>query len=354
MNPGEYRTKAPKSGANMSEHLKRYRTYIDELKQGASSGISAAFGRATDLLPPEVMAIKVEPVDLVAQIISLDSQVFAEEFDREYLRDSVQNLVQACAEELEDPVGRMVRTEGGREEVLSVYLENGERMFMLSDLSVIDESTFVSTLVPDTAVLGRTLGAEDSTAAIAVEDEVTEVASSNIEETQLRSQPQSTPIKQPVNQSFTQTVTTLDGLPLWQVYYSAEGPELVSMADGGIIKRAEGRQEYVFSRLSPTDGDIKFFILSGFVVDPSTGNVYFEANEGAYTAAFLNNGWTIHQYLSSQGEETFFVTEPVRPDRLPITMKVKSIDLDLGTGEVTYETMDSAASITLKSRKLSG
>jgi hypothetical protein len=56
---------------------------------------------------------------------------------------------------------------------------------------------------------------------------------------------------------------------------------------------------------------------------------------------------------SAQGDETFFVTEPVKTDRLPITMKVKSIDLDLSTGEVRYETMDSAASITLKSRKLS-
>lgn len=344
--------KMPGSGGTMSDHLKKYRDYIDELKQGCSSGISAAFGRATDLLPPEVMVIKAEPVDLVAQLMALESNVLAEDYDREYLKESVQSLVQAYVEDLDDMVGSAVKTDSGTEEVLSVYVENGVRMFMLSDLSTIDEATFQRTLVASVAASSASESAEESSEpASGLEQAVSPQLA--VHEEPLP-QPQSTTIKQPVNQSFTQSVTTLDGMPLWQVYYSAEGPELVSMADGGIIKRAEGRQEYVFSRLSPTDGDIKFFILSGFVVDPSTGNVYFEANEGAYTAAFLNNGWTIHQYLSSHGEETFFVTEPVRPDRLPITMKVKSIDLDLSSGEVTYETMDSAASITLKSRKLSG
>lgn len=340
--------KMPSSGGTMSDHLKKYRDYIDELKQGRSSGISAAFGRATDLLPPEVMAIKAEPVDLVDQLIELESTVLDDDFDCAYLKESVQSLVQAYAEDLDDPVGRIVETDSGREEVLSVYVESGVRMFMLSDLSTIDELTFQRTLVPTDDTNPLCVNSQESTEPLTVSPQEACPAHS-IAELQSPQLPQS----KPADQSFIQSVTTLDGLPLWQVYYSAEGPELVSMADGGIIKRAEGRQEYVFSRLSATDGDIKFFILSGFVVDPSTGNVYFEANEGAYTAAFLNNGWTIHQYLSPQGEETFFVTEPVRPDRVPITMKVKSIDLDLSTGEVTYETMDSAACITLKSRKLS-
>ncbi len=340
--------KMPSSGGTMSDHLKKYRDYIDELKQGCSSGISAAFGRATDLLPPEVMAIKAEPVDLVDQLIELESTVLDDDFDRAYLKESVQSLVQAYAEDLDDPVGRIVETDSGLEEVLSVYVESGVRMFMLSDLSTIDELTFQRTLVPTDDTNPLCVNLQESTEPLTVSPQEACPAHS-IADLQSPQSPQSKPVDQP----FIQSVTTLDGLPLWQVYYSAEGPELVSMADGGIIKRAEGRHEYVFSRLSATDGDIKFFILSGFVVDPSTGNVYFEANEGAYTAAFLNNGWTIHQYLSPQGEETFFVTEPVRPDRVPITMKVKSIDLDLSTGEVTYETMDSAACITLKSRKLS-
>ncbi|MBP9092204.1 hypothetical protein KBI23_14340 [bacterium] len=345
--------KMPGSGGTMSDHLKKYRDYIDELKQGRSSGISAAFGRATDLLPPEVMAIKAEPVDLVAQLIDLESSVLSDDYDRDYLKESVRSLVEAYVDDWDDAVGRVVETENGREEVLSIYVENGQRMFMLSDLSTIDELTFHRTLVASAAAASASEIAEES-AELASSEPEQEVPFGLAVDHESTTQPQSITVNQSISPVVSQVVTTSDGLPLWQVYYSAEGPELVSMADGGIIKRAEGRKEYVFSRLSPTDGDIKFFILSGFVVDPSTGNVYFEANEGAYTAAFLNNGWTIHQYLSSQGDESFFVTEPVRPDRLPITMKVKSLDLDLSTGEVTYETMDSAASITLKSRKLSG
>jgi len=343
--------KVPSSGGTMSDHLKKYRDYIDELKQGRSSGISAAFGRATDLLPPEVMAIKAEPVDLVAQIMELDSNVLADGFDRDYLNESVQALVQAYADDLDDPVGSTVATDSGTEVVLSVYVENGVRMFMLSDLSTIDEGVYQRTLIADAADSDEVESHDPVSTEDMVDDAVeppTHLSSP--------SDPSALDFPSPqenIAQPFIQSVATVDGMPLWQVHYSPAGPELVSMADGGIIKRAEGRQEYVFSKLSAADGDIKFFILSGFVVDPGTGNVYFEANEGAYTAAFLNNGWTIHQYLSCQGDESFFVTEPVRADRLPITMKVKSIDLDLATGEVTYETMDSAASITLKSRKLS-
>lgn len=332
--------KVPNAGGTMSDHLKKYRDYIDELKQGRSSGISAAFGRATDLLPPEVMVIKAEPVEIVAQVMELESKVLADDYDREFLRESVESLVQAHSDSLDDPVGSVVATDSGTEEVLSVYVENGVRMFMLSDLSTIDEATFQRSLIsPDEDIVDD-------------REPDTSPAPEPASESAQAAEEQSLP--QVISQPFTQSVSTIDGLPLWQVFYSANGPELVSMADGGIIKRAEGRQEYVFSKLSAIDGDIKFFILSGFVVDPSTGNIYFEANEGAYTAAFLNNGWTIHQYLSAQGEETFFVTEPVRTDRLPITMKVKSIDLDLSCGEVTYETIDSSSAITLKSRKLLG
>jgi len=140
----------PSSSGTMSDHLKKYRQYIDELKQGRSSGISAAFGRATDLLPAEIMTIKAEPANLVEHLIKLESNVLADDYDRQYLMESVQSLVQAYADDMTDPVGSIVETESGPAEVLSVYIESGIRMFMLSDLSTIDESTFQRTLVgPD-------------------------------------------------------------------------------------------------------------------------------------------------------------------------------------------------------------
>jgi len=324
------------TGGSMTDHLKRYRSYIDELKQGRSSGISAAFGRATDLLPPEVMAIAAPPVDALEQLMSLQTRVLNDGFNAESLKATVEALVESCADELDDPVGSFVQTEGGLEEVLSVYIENGVRMFMLSDLSTIDERAYQRSLVVEK---GDQNQVERQPSEAAFPQDVGQPASPV---------PQADNFRNPLFQE----ILSAEGLPLWQIFYSPEGVELVSMADGGVIKKAEGRSEYIFSRLSQNDGDIKFFILSGFVVDPTTGNLYVEANQGAYTAAFFNSGWTVHQYRTASGEETFFVTEPANPGRAPITMRVKKIEFDLESGAASYETMDGSAAITLTSRLL--
>lgn len=380
----------------MADHLKKYRDYISDLKSGQASGISAAFGRATDLLPPEVMEIKAPKSRTAEQPLELGESVLNPNYDRQNLREKVETLVQAYANDLDDPVGATVETPTGTEEVLSVYVENGERMFMLSDLSVIDEETFRSWLVVSESNSSsnqlNSLNSVDSSNQL---DNSNSVDSSNQlhnsnsvdSSNQLDSSDSVESLNQldssnqiddiatdddndwdrvlehlsslevPVPQvsvpgAFNLSVTAPNGSLLWQIYYGEDGPELVSMADGGIIKRAEGRSEYIFSRLSATEGDIKFFILTGFVVDPTTGNIYLEANAGAYTAAFFNNGWSIHQYRTHSGEEVYYATEPIRTDRAPITAQVKNLNLDMATGEVSYDTIDSAANITLKSRKL--
>jgi hypothetical protein len=259
-----------------------------------------------------------EATGAVASAPEVGRNVFGAEFYRKQLRETIETLIKNYADGLEDPVGSLVRTESGREEVLAAYIENDERMYMLSDLSVIDELTFQQNLiVPENPV----------TSSVDI-------------------QPQT---------SFStadQMVTTSDGSMLWQIYYDNVGPSLVSLAAGGVIKRAEGREEYVYSRLSAEDGDIKFYILSGFVVDPATGNIYMEANQGAYTLALLNNGWQIHQYRNHQGVETFFVSEPMKPGVAQNTYQIRSLELDPATGSVSYETMDSSATIALKSRRL--
>jgi hypothetical protein len=398
---------APSSGS-MADHLQRYRNYIGDLKRGQSSGISAAFGRASDLLPPEVMEIKapsppasppnfltsptaaplrqaVAPAQRPPQTSSslstnanstdvnstnlkphsaagltalsassasastvapapatVGQTVLAPDFDRDFLRNTVEAMIANYAEGLDDPVGSLVRTAEGQEEVLAVYVENGERMYMLSDLSTIDEVTFKRTLIAP--------GTEDKPTA----NHAT-AATPALSATSSARQPEAeaaSPGTDAQAANIDQTVSTAEGALLWQIYYGSDGPKLISMADGGIIKRAEGREQYIFSRLSAMDGDIKFFILSGFLVDPGTGNIYLEANEGAYTVALLNNGWQVHQYRSHTGEETYFVTEPMRAGQAPATQQVKSLDLDPATGSVEYETIDGSATILLKSRRL--
>ncbi len=441
---------AESSGSSMADHLKRYRDYINDLKSGQSSGISAAFGRATDLLPPEVMEIKAPRINKAPdQPLALGDQALADHYDKNYLRQTVETMVQTYANDLEDLVGCAVLTSTGSEEVLSVYLENGERMFMLSDLSVIDEETFRRSSIrpddddeddqPDNLPPGTSDYSEELESDSALDGNTSDNSEENKsgssqnrktsdsleehepgnsqtgktsdgleehesgnsqtggtsddwEEPNSASSLDGTPLDKSNEDleddedegedddddwgtlldelssddwndslngvqastfgALNQLVTSPDGTVLWRVYYVNDGPELVSMADGSIIKRAEGRSEYVFSRFSAMEGDVKYFILSGLVVDPSTGNVYLEANEGSYTAAFFNNGWRVQQYRNHEGEETYYATEPAKPDRAAITSQVANLKFDLTTGEVSYDTMDSAASVTLKSRKL--
>lgn len=375
------------SGGGMSDHLKRYQTYINSLKSGKSSGISAAFGRAADILPPEALEIKaplnskagtpIGPPPMFSKAGSadpavataapelkqaeartppaLDEQVLDLEADKEFLRRSVEEMVASCAAALDDPVGARVLTDEGEQEVISVYLENGERMFLLSDLSMIGERDFLTRLVTD--VQNASTPEVHKPAPATNEPSPPQVPVLKQETSQAQAAKEPSVQFQQIQPELSANQPTLEvknpsGTLLWHVYYGERDVSLISMSDGGLIKRAEGRKEYVFSTLSQIDGDIKLYILSGLLVDPNTGNIYIEVNEGAYTAAFLNNGWRIHQYRRHEGSESFYVTEPVRPDRAPITTQVKALDLNMKTGEVSYETMDSSANITLKCRAL--
>ena len=361
----------------MAEHLERYRHYIEGLKSGRASGISAAFGRASDLLPPEALAIEPQTKDPEG----LGQTLFPREEDRLVLRESLEMLIKAGvleqnhsgkattgiskplskddAEQTKsqsketglskdkeqyfsgDPIGVSVRTETGIEQVLSTYFESGELMYMLSDLSVIDEKTFLAQFIETAdsseseAFEGKSTSENQESAAAATAFELQE---------------------QHLQQDKPDLLVHDEaGQLLWQVSYDREGVQLVSMADGCLIKKAEGRQDYVFSMLSPEDGDIRFYILSGLVVDPNTGNVYLEANQGAYSTAYLNNGWKAHHYRTAAGEESYFLTEPMtvinQEGRMPETFAVAKLRLDMQTGSLFYS-ISGDRELELSCRKL--
>ncbi len=340
------------SGSIMADHLKKYRDYISDLKSGQSSGISSIFGRAVDLLPPEMMAIK-PPTPTQVQQSGQRLRVRAGENAAGKGEGNVGGLAGAAKTLLAtgaldfvpqdggigvdsfsgDPVGISVDRpdRGSVEQVLSVYFEDGQRKFMLSDLSVIDETDFERYRVRE--------GIQTSQEAPSSTNILDAIFASTADEI-------STPAE-------TLRVTTVSGALLWQVFYDAAGPKLVSMADGGIIKKAEGRDDFIFSWMSPVDGDIKFYLLSALVVDPTTGNIYLEANEGAYSAAFLNTGHRIHQYRSALGEESFFATEPSAQDWMPRTVQVRDLTLDMQSGTVSYVGIDDSGVTRLASRSLS-
>lgn len=351
--------KASGTQGGMTEHLERYRHYIDGLKSGKASGISAAFGRASDLLPPEALAIapKVNSADNLGQTL------FPREEDRQVLRQSLEMLIKAGVLEHQpqsepgesaeqkteavlrcfsgDPIGVSVRTENGIEQVLSTYFESGELMYMLSDLSVIDEKTFLAHFI-ETAEASEAEAFEGKSTS-ENQESAKAAAAFELQEQHLQQDKPDLLVHDEAGQL------------LWQVSYDREGVQLVSMADGCLVKKAEGRQDYVFSMLSPEDGDIRFYILSGLVVDPNTGNVYLEANQGAYSTAYLNNGWKAHHYRTAAGEESYYLTEPMtvinQEGRMPETFAVAKLRLDMQTGSLFYS-ISGDRELELSCRKL--
>lgn len=388
----------------MSDHLKRHQDYINSLKAGKSSGISTVFGRAADILPPEAMEVDApvaaksaaltqapplssatevakpaltspppqlkippslskplpgsgisksapaahqpplpsDPRDGAPQFYDLDEPVLDMAADQALLKSTVQDLVADCALALEDPVGCLVKTDNGEEEVISVYLENGERVFLLSDLTMLDEREFTARLIrPNAQDMESVLQAAKSRAAEPAETDL------NIKpELDLNAAPQ--------KQVF--EVRGDSGELLWHAYFGENGISLISLGDGSFIKRAEGRNEYVFSTLSASDGDIKIYILNALVFDPKTGNIFIEVNQGAYTAAFFNNGWRAHQYRRHDGSETYYVTEPMSQGVAPPTVQVANLQLDIQGGECRFDTIELAGAsprtFNLKSRML--
>lgn len=249
--------------------------------------------------------------------------------DQALLKSTVQDLVADCALALEDPVGCLVQTDNGEEEVISVYLENGARVFLLSDLTMLDEREFTARLIKPNV--------QDM-------ESVLQEAKDRVEEPGEKAA-EITPTKQVFE------VRGDSGELLWHAYFGDNGISLISLADGSFMKRAEGRNEYVFSTLSATDGDIKIYILNALVFDPKTGNIYIEVNQGAYTAAFFNNGWRAHHYRRHDGSETYYVSEPISINMMQVT----NLQLDIQGGECRFDTIEPAGTsrtINLKSRFL--
>jgi hypothetical protein len=80
---------------------------------------------------------------------------------------------------------------------------------------------------------------------------------------------------------------TVFSAKLWDIYYVGTDVRSITMADGSSIRHAEGRPEFILALRTDSEPTFKFFILDGLIVDPSTGNIYVEANEGALKSRVL-------------------------------------------------------------------
>lgn len=75
--------------ARMSDHVDRYKRYINKLKHGKSSGISATFGKAADLLPSKELAAYQDG----SKQIQLGDDLFSDSADSQDARAALEELI---------------------------------------------------------------------------------------------------------------------------------------------------------------------------------------------------------------------------------------------------------------------
>lgn len=343
MNSDENGDEELESGGDMSKHMQRYKNYIDNLKQGKSSGISSVFGRASDLLPPEVMEIKQPAVHL--QGLSHERKPSApDRVDEAEDVDDDDEFVGESDFEVEDD-----DDDPDHDDEDGNSPDDDEDFDDETDGDVEDEDEDADDDSDEDEETDGDIDDDDSV------DDDDDTHDDDDENEDYDDDEDDDDYIEAGEDQITVTnelaVSARNGEPLWNIFFNRAEPVLITMNDGSSIRNAEGRDESVLA-LKTTGNRFKFFILSGLVIDPTTGNIYAEANDGAYTVAFLNSGWQIHQYRTHDGAEVYYATEPFRKGRDRITTQIMNLKLDPATGDVSYDSADGSASMTLKSRRL--
>jgi hypothetical protein len=150
------------------------------------------------------------------------------------------------------------------------------------------------------------------------------------------------------------SVASPNGEWLWDVILSDEQVAEVLFADGTCIMRSSDPARYVLvPAVSPGRKAREAQIVAVVLCDPVTGNLFFRTESGDQAVALLNNGFRIDQFSSANGEDRFFVTEPLKPGQLiRNSFQVRDLNLDPLKLSVSYETIDGGMYVTARFRKL--
>lgn len=290
---------------NITDHVERYKQYLQKLKKGKSSGISSTFGKASDLLSSDIAeVVAIRP----ASATSTSPQ------------NTQHPAPQSASEARQAPPPNAV-----------------QKALQLAAFNA----------------------AAEAANPVAVEHD--QVQPAEHDQGQPREHDQGQPAERPqaiqektfpVKTAPDMRVSSPDGMWLWDIYYDGATALAVEAADGTLIQRTENGDYFVLAMPVPTRRFPRLEVLQTVAVDPSTGNVFWESLNGSKACAMLNNGWQIEQFHHENGTDEFFAVEPFQLGiGQPVRSRVFNLELDATTGEVTYE-VSSGAMITLKSRKL--
>lgn len=228
-------SKVQKPASNFHAHVNNYKTYLDRLKQGGSSGISHVFGHSSELLPDKI-----------------EKEEESEEDDQE----------------LDD------QTATTSEEVFHSRGEVPSREH-IADLRV----------------------------------------------------------------------TSKTGALLWDVRFDHEGVAEINKADGVLMIKTS--RPDMFAIIGPPGIERRAEIVSEIVVDPATGNIYYQSTDGTHAVALLNNGFRIDQFQQTAATK-FLVTPPLRQGETSSQpIEVRNLQLDQEARLLSYETLNNDHSITI-------
>ncbi len=361
-------------------------------KPTSSNHVSQNFGRASDLLPPEYL----KDTDEDTESYEIGDVIIRGSVDPDLLQQAVDTVKEQISKAgLAGSNAANADGTGTEREVVGIFVNDGRREYFYSDGSI--------GYKPDTDIGHSNASASKSTQAaepteaaqeIDINEDVladalaAEVSFDYIQTPTLQSsqppltapppqpphppadrqeqlspppltQHQPPPPATPADASTSQIpdlhITNARGIWLWDVLFEGDAVGEVRMADGACILKTNEPDRYVFVPADAAGARLREAqIITAVLCDSESGNIFYQSTTGDHAVALFNNGARLDQYSKPEGEDDFFITEPLKPGQSVRTRtQVIDLTLDQENRTVSYETLDGGMIITMRYRKIS-
>lgn len=381
----------------LRDHVDGYKSYLEKLRKGASSGISGIFGLAKELLPEEHLNEYVYG----GRRLDLGKSMLKEGAPQGVLRGALEQTIQAFHKEAETAAESAT---DGELAIIGEFVENGQRHFIFSDFTT-SEASLVPPSMPATLEVdpladaladagagiaeGEGEADGDAAASPAAADKIPDRLMQELFDSKPASQPE--PVSPPVSVSNEPTpadsrpapttektvrksserppvlapdeqqwagaadlsVQAADGQWLWDIFLDGESVSEVRIYDGKRILKTDNPELYVMVPPVVAGARAEATVISPPLCDRQTGNLFFRSYEGDHAIALLNNGLRLDQYQTDDGDDLYFVTERTRAGQAAGNrMQVANLIFDQENSSISYESMDGGMVITARFRRL--
>lgn len=311
----EEQTPEEKSRADASAALpdmaRKYKRYLEKLKEGKPSGITGEFRKASDILNDQF----IEPELIIEEDEDRKTIVSGTTINREL-----------------QPGDSLFSNESARQ-AFSDKMK--EALKVMKAVEVPAENTPGENNIPD------------KTDEQNEEDLLDEEDVPGTMQTKTEAEPQ----------LMTVDIDTESGEWLWSAVLLSDSHALryARFADGSTIIPAMTGNYLVHVYPADTNEDPAVEVLGSAVIDIFTGNIYYRDASDTHAVALLNNGWRLDQFITESGEEENYAMAPADPENGStnrLAVRVNDLNLDVESGTVTFFDADNGTEFHLNSRRL--